>query len=163
MPAFDAEGDPIVPITGHVRRSVRERFAARARALGLTTAAALRQFVMQEAGEGVVAPVSGSAQKITLRLRDPVRARLRQEAEARGTTPTAWATAMLEAQVLNRPQWNRAELAELRLTRAAVAGIHARMNDGEAAAQVDAAIKRIDAAISGNLAYWGRYTSGPNE
>lgn len=58
--AFDSD-DPIVTLTGHVRRSVRDRFAAYARTLGLKPASLIRMFAEQTAGEVPAVPPEGSS------------------------------------------------------------------------------------------------------
>lgn len=155
MPAIGSKNNSIVIVKTHVSPCVRDGFSAWARALGLSTAAALRHLMTERVSGEITAPSGGVAEKITIRLRDAVRARLKQEATAYGTTPTSWATSMLEARMLNKLVWNRAELAELRLIRASIKEIRARMKDRAAADRVDAAVSKLDRVIQGKLTYWG--------
>lgn len=119
MPALGAKAalDPPVKVGVHVRRSVRDAFAAAVRSQGWTVAKALRLVMEEAAGpaSGSAAP-PGSARKLNLRLRDGPRAELLRQAAARGTSPAAWAAALLEAALLgtNRPVWGKREVAELR-------------------------------------------------
>ncbi len=154
MPAFDAN-DPIVTLTGHVRRSVRDRFAAYARSVGQKPAALIRMFAEEAAGEASISPAGGSGQKITLRLPDNVRRQLREQAAANRTTPTAWAGAMLEAQLCGQVRWTEPQIVELRAARVLLADLRDRVVDAAAADQVAKAVRLVDAAIAGQVAYWG--------
>lgn len=154
MPACDSS-DPVVTVTGHVRRSVRDRFAAYARSLGQTPAALIRLFAEDAIGNAPAPPSGGSAQKVTLRLRDDVRRRLRDAAAANRTTPTAWATKMLEAQLCGRVQWTAAQTTELRAARVLLADLRDRAMDATAAGQVAKAMVLVDAALKGQAAYLG--------
>jgi len=158
MPAFGPD-DPVVSVKGHVRRSVRDRLAAYARSVGQTPASLIRMFAEQVAGEVPSAPAAGSSQKITLRLRDDVRRRLREQAAANQTTPTAWAGAMLEAQLCGRLRWAEPQMDELRAARVLLADLRDRASDAAAADQVAKAMRLVDAAIAGQAAYWGATAS----
>jgi len=151
MPAID----PIVTVTGHVRRSVRDRFAAYARSVGHKPAALIRMFAEEAAGEAPTVPVGGSSQKITLRLRDDVRRRLHEQAAATRTTPTACASAILEAQLCGRLRWTEPQVVELRAARVLLADLRDKAVDATAADQVAKAMRLVDAAIAGQASYWG--------
>lgn len=160
MPA-NTVPDPFVTVTGYVRRSVRDRFAEVVRLEGLSIAAVIRSFVeANSGGEISPAPKGGSAQKLNLRLRDGVRAKLREVAAARGSTPSAYATALLEAHMMGQPQWSAEQLAELRATRRLVAEVRDKLEGEAAADRVEASLALIDQAISKNVAYWGVKASG---
>lgn len=136
-------------ISCHVPASARDRFAALLRARGLTMAAGLRAYVMGMVGaQPAEPPRGGAAHKLSLRLRGRARVRLIEEAKARGTTPAAWATAMLEAQLCREERWAGDELAVLRGIHRAVLG----MPPGESVTTLLAALERTMAA---NRAYWG--------
>jgi hypothetical protein len=148
--------DPLVLVGGHVPRSVRDRLRAAARAAGTTAAALVREFAHSVAGQVPTdPPPPGGAQKLTVRLSGPARVALRDAAAARRSTPAAWATAMLEAQLMRRPRWSEGEEAVLRAVFGELQRIGDRLTDREAAARVDVAMGRIAAAISGNFEYWG--------
>lgn len=135
---------------------MRDAFAAKARAHGLKVATALRSMMEAEVAAGPAAPaVAGSAHKLNLRLRDAAAARLREEAAARGATPSAYAVALLEAQLLGRPGWTTAQRAELQAMRVLLADLRDKAADSAAAARIEATLPLLDAAIAGNLAYWG--------
>lgn len=121
MPAFDGNREMARPakvkLTVHVERGVRDAFAALARSSGFTVAGGIRALMERETGQQ--APPrqgAGSARKLNLRLRDAARAELLRQGEDRGTSPAAWATALLESALLgiDRPVWGRREADELR-------------------------------------------------
>lgn len=147
--------DTLVVIGGHVSRRVREGFAAYARTVGSTPAALIRMFAESVAGGASTPRPSGSVRKVTLALRDTVRRRLREEAEAHGSTPTAWATALLEVQLCGQLRWTDTQLRELRAVRMLLANLKDGMTDTDAAARTKEAMRLVEAAIAGNLAYWG--------
>ena len=154
MPAIQRD-DPLVVVRSDVRRSVRDRFASYARSLGQTPAALIRLFAEGAVGEPSTPPSGGSAQKITLRLRDDVRRRLRDAATANRTTPTAWATKVLEAQLCGRVQWTAEQTTELRAARVLLAELRDRAMDATAAVQVAKAMVLVDAALNGQGVYFG--------
>ena len=148
--------DPTINVSCQVRRSVRDAFAAKARAHGLKLAAALRYLMENEVNAAsAVLPTGGSAHKLNLRLRDAVRGRLREEAAARGSTPSAYAVALLEAQLLGKPGWTSEQRSELQAMRVLLADLRDKAADADAAARIAATLPLLDAAIAGNLAYWG--------
>lgn len=148
--------EPTINVSCQVRRSVRDAFAVKARQHGLKVASALRSMMEAEvAAEPALPSVAGSAHKLNVRLRDDAAARLREEAAARGSTPSAYAVALLEAQLLGRPGWTAAQRAELQAMRVLLADLRDTMTDVGAAARVQATLPLLDAAIAGNLAYWG--------
>lgn len=121
MPALGAKSppEPAVKVGVHVRRCVRDAFAAAARAQGWTVAKALRLLMEDAAGQAPEPSrdtAHGSARKLHLRLRDESRAALLRQAAVQRTSPAAWATALLEAALLgtNRPVWGKREAEELR-------------------------------------------------
>lgn len=149
----------LVCVSTHVPRFVRNAFAAHARSRGKTAAAMLRDGIEATVREEPAAPASiGSARKLTLRLRDAVRARLRDEAAANGTTPTAWATAMLEAQLLRQPVWTGSEMAALRGIMAVIEQTRATMDgraDADTAAIMASAVSHLAEVMGRKAAYWG--------
>lgn len=148
--------DPTINVSCQVRRSVRDAFATQVGQRGLKVAAALRAIMEDIAGASPTSrPLSGSAHKLNLRLRGDTAARLREEATARGSTPSAYAVALLDAQLLGRPGWTAEQRAELQAMRVLLADLRDGMTDAAAAARVQATLPLLDAAIAGNLAYWG--------
>ena len=145
----------LVAVICRVPSSLRERFAAAARAGGMSVTKALRAHMEREAGaEAQPASIGGSARKLNITLLPACSARLREEAAALGMTPARWARTALEALLIGGPRWSERERDELLRVRQAVTAISAGMSDRAAADQVTAAVARLDAALTGNMAYW---------
>lgn len=136
----------LVLLGGHVTRAARDRFAALARREGRTVAGYLRDVVEALTGEAtpVKTPI-GSARKLTLRPTDEARAALLEAARARRSTPTAWATALLEAALMGdgRPVWGEREAAELRALYTELKAAELAVSDPAALDAVRRAMKRV--------------------
>lgn len=152
VPAFD--GVPPLPpperetvkLTVEVPRALRDAFAAAMRARGLKMAKALRLVMEDLAGTPQArSSVTGSARKLNLRLHDAPRAKLLEQAEARGTSPAAWATALLEGALMggDRPVWGKRETGELRALYAELKAAEQVASDPVALDAVRRAMKRV--------------------
>ena len=145
----------LVAVICRVPSSLRERFAAAARAKGMSVTKALRAHMEEQLGIDMLASdIGGSARKLNLTLLPACSARLREEAAGLSMTPSRWARTALEALLIGGPRWSERERDELLRVRRAVTTIRAGMSDRAAADQVTAAIARLDAALVGNMAYW---------
>ena len=153
-----------VLIGSYVPRSVRDAFAAIVRRRGLSIGAAIRAWVVHEVGDTAVAPETrATSDKVTLRLRDRVVTALRREASARGASPTATATAILEAHLLGEARWTRDQLEQLRAMRALLVDVRNTLAtcDADAAAErVASTLPLLDAAIAGNVRYYAVTRTG---
>ena len=178
-----------VHISTYIPEDLGERFRALARRTEGGVAAALRKLVAaavdeaeglhgaNPALESVVPKGVGQGRQIGFRLRADERRALREAAEAHGTSPANWIRSLAIVHLAGKPQWNPAELEELRAIFREVRAIGNNVNQiarslnvavktGEYAAhQGDAAkdavelvrheMRRIVAVMTGNFDYWG--------
>lgn len=156
MPAFDGTRKvtrpAVVKLTVHVEREVRDAFAAVARAAGFTVAGGIRALMEREAGQQASPrQAAGSARKLNLRLRDAARAELLRQGEERGTSPAAWATALLESALLgiDRPVWGRREADELRALYVEMKAVQAVVSDPVARDGLHRAMLRLLKTLKG--------------
>lgn len=159
-------------------------FHAQARTEG-GASALLRRLVAETVDPGLhgasldaIAPVgSGRGEQIGIRLKGEERRALNEAARARGTSPANWVRALAIVHLARKPQWNTAELSELRevfkeLRRIGnnVNQIARALNVAQATGQypphqhraVEAAaeliryeMRRVVAVMTGNFDYWG--------
>ena len=167
-----------IVVGAYVDRELAERFRAWARTQKGGISGVLRDFMEEKArGQAPQPPPGVAGNKLTIRLRDQELEALCRLAEARSVTPTTWLRSLASAHLGRRPQWNGAELDELRRLFTEVRRIGANVNQiaramnvashtgeypaGQAQAvrelvdQVRTETRRIVAVLSGNFDYWG--------
>jgi hypothetical protein len=173
----------------YVPAELAERFEAWARADG-GKAAALRRLIveaMDGGAEGLhgasparlkLAPAGvGRGKQIGFRLKAAERRALAEAAEAHGTSPANWVRSLAIVHLAGKPQWNPAELEELRalfrelsaignninqialaLNVAVQSGVyppHQGQATKEAAELIRYEMRRVVAVMTGNFDYWG--------
>lgn len=131
------------------------------------------EFICFEAG----VPVIYCAELFDIRLRGEERRALNEAASARGTSPANWVRALAIVHLGRKPQWNTAELSELRdvfkelrrignnvnqiaraLNVAQATGQyppHQHRAVEEAAELIRYEMRRVVAVMTGNFDYWG--------
>ncbi|WP_454888847.1 MobC family plasmid mobilization relaxosome protein [Sphingobium indicum] len=159
-------------------------FHAQARTEG-GASAALRRLVSQVVDPGLhgasldaIAPAgSGRGEQIGIRLKGEERRALNAAAAARGTSPANWVRALAIVHLAGKPQWNPAELAELREVFKELRRIGTNVNQiaralnvaqqtgqypphqhravQEAAETIRYEMRRVVAVMTGNFDYWG--------
>lgn len=175
----------------YVARELADQFRAWARQTEGGTAAALRRLMIEamaghDGAEGLhraspaqqLAPVGvGRGQQIGIRLQAAERQLLDVAARARGTSPANWVRSLAIVHLTNEPQWNPAEVEELRalfrelraignninqIARALNVAIqtgeyppHQGTATKEAAELVRYEMRRVVAVMVGNFDYWG--------
>lgn len=119
----------------------------------------------------------GRGKQIGIRFKDDERRALAEAAEAHGTSPANWVRSLAIVHLTGKPQWNPAELEELRalfrelraignnvnqiaraLNVAVQSGVyppHQGVAAKEAAELVRYEMRRVVAVMTGNFAYWG--------
>jgi hypothetical protein len=160
-------------------------FKAQARGIEGGTSAALRRLVAEAEGLHRASPARlsiapagvGRGQQIGIRLKKAERRALDEAAEAHGTTPANWVRSLAIVHLAGKPQWNPAELDELRelfrelraignnvnqIARALNVAVqtgeyppHQGRAAKEAAELVRAEMRRVVAVMTGNFDYWG--------
>lgn len=177
-------------LSTHIDRELAARFQAWARGTEGGTSAALRRIVSEAVSGETPAPPSGAGggQQVGVRFKASERALLSEAARARSTTPAAWLRSLALVHLTRRPQWNPAELEELRevfrelrrignnvnqIARALNVAVHTgeyspyQGEEARAAAErVRSEMRRVVAMMTGNFEYWGlpdadRPTSAP--
>jgi len=173
----------------YVPAELAERFEAWARPDG-GKAAALRRLIAEAVDGGAgglhgasparsaLAPVGvGRGKQIGIRLKAAERRALAEAAEAHGTSPANWVRALAIVHLAGKPQWNPAEVEELRglfrelraignnvnqIARALNVAVqtgeyppHQGRAAKEAAELVRYEMRRIVAVMTGNFDYWG--------
>ncbi|CAN7187606.1 plasmid mobilization relaxosome protein MobC [Phenylobacterium sp. LjRoot225] len=173
----------------YVPAALAERFEAWARADG-GKAAALRRLIVEamDGGAGglhgasparsALAPVGvGRGKQVGIRLKDDERRALAEAAEQRGTSPANWVRSLAIVHLASKPQWNAAELEELRALFRELRAIGNNVNQiartlnvavqmgeypphqglaaKEAAELVRAEMRRVVAVMTGNFDNWG--------
>ncbi len=156
MPAIDGmkakTGSRVVKVAVHVERDLRDGFAASARAAGFTLAGGIRKLMEREVGQQFTPRrASGSARKLNLRLSDAARASLLLQAEERGSSPAAWATAVLEAALSGdgRAVWGRREAEDLRALYAELKAVQPSLSDPAARDALHRAMLRLLKTLTG--------------
>ncbi len=165
-------------LSAWVPSDVAARFKAWARSTDGGTSAALRRLLLAAVdGQEPPEPMGSAGHRITVRLKDTERLALLEAARSRQTTPANWLRSLALVHLTRRPQWNAAEVAELRsvftelrrignnvnqiahaVNAAALAGEQA---PGEGRAALEAAelvrveTRRVVAVMTGNFDYWG--------
>lgn len=173
----------------YVDPDLAERFHVLARRTEGGVSAALRKLVAAavDQAEGlhganpalasVVPKGVGQGRQIGFRLRATERRALGEVAEAHGTSPANWVRSLAIVHLAGKPQWNAAELDELRAIFREVRAIGNNVNQiarslnvavktgeyaahqGEAAKEavemVRHEMRRIVAVMTGNFDYWG--------
>ncbi|SCX35795.1 MobC family plasmid mobilization relaxosome protein [Agrobacterium rosae] len=154
-------------------------FKAQARSIEGGASAALRRLVFEATtGEPGPAPKgAGSAAQVGVRLKAAERAALAEAALSHGTSPANWLRSLALVHLVRQPQWNAAEIEELRSLFREVRAIGNNVNQiahalniavqtgqyppyqgaaaREAAELVRYEMRRIVAVMSGNFDYWG--------
>lgn len=140
----------LVHLGARVEAGVHDAFTARARSLGKSAAAHLRDLAHAEADLAVLPPrPSGAARKLDLRLRDDARASLLEGARERGITPAAYATAILELVLLGKAEPRGPERDRLRQTYLAFRLIRDTSREADVKALAQAAMNRVERAMRG--------------
>jgi len=159
-------------------------FHARARTEG-GASALLRRLIAETVDPGLhgasldtIAPAgSGRGEQIGIRLKGEERRALNEAASARGTSPANWVRALAIVHLAKKPQWNTAELAELREVFRELRRIGNNVNQiaralnvaqatgqypphqhravQEAADMIRVEMRRVVAVMTGNFDYWG--------
>lgn len=166
-------------VGAYVDAELAERFAAWARQTEGGASAALRRLLLEAMdGKEPVAPRgTGAGEQVGVRLKKPERLALIEAAQARATTPANWLRSLAIVHLARRPQWNAAELDELRevfkelrrignnvnqiaraLNVAAHSGQyppHQGLAAREAAEAIRDEMRRVVAMMTGNFDYWG--------
>ncbi len=157
---------------------VAARFRAWARMTDGGASAAIRRLLVSVVdGQDPTEPVGSAGHRVTVRLKDAERFALLEAARLRQTTPANWIRSLAIGHLARRPQWNDAEVLELRavftelrrignnvnqiayaVNAAALAG-NCPPGQGDAALAaadaVRAETRRIVAVMTGNFDYWG--------
>jgi uncharacterized protein YukE len=167
-----------------VPEATAEAFQAQSRAEG-GASAALRRLVAETVDPSLhgaslqaLAPAgSGRGEQIGIRLKGEERRALNAVASDRGTSPANWVRALAIVHLARRPQWNQAELAELRELFKELRRIGNNVNQiaralnvaqqtgqypphqhravKEAAEMIRDEMRRVVAVMTGNFDYWG--------
>ncbi len=154
-------------------------FKAQARENEGGASGALRRLVSETiAGKPPPAPKgAGAGAQVGVRLKPAERAALAEAAQSHGTTPANWLRSLALVHLARRPQWNAAELHELRelfrelraignnvnqIARALNVAVqtgeyppHQGRAAQEAAELVRYEMRRVVAVMTGNFDYWG--------
>lgn len=162
-----------------VPADVAQAFKAAARAGKGGSSAELRRLVTEAVqGEPPKAPPgAGTGHQIGVRLKSPERAALAEAARSHGTSPANWLRALAVVHLAGKPQWNAAELDELRelfkelrrignnvnqiaraLNVAVQSGVyppHQGVAAQGAAEAIRDDMRRVVAMMTGNFDYWG--------
>ena len=165
-------------VGAYVEAGLADRFKAWARTTDGGASAALRRMILQVVdGTEPGLPVGASGRQIGVRLKDPERIALLRAAKARQTTPANWLRSLAVVHLGRRPQWNDAEVAELRaigmevrrvgnnlnqlarvMNEAALTGEYPPDQGGaarEGAELLRVELRRLMAIYTGNFDYWG--------
>lgn len=165
-------------VGAYVDRDLAARFRAWARRTDGGASAALRRLLLAVVDDQEPTGPPGSAgHRITVRLRDAERLALLEAARSRQTTPANWLRSLAIGHLMRRPQWNGAEIAELRAVftelrrignnvnqiahaanAAALAGeVHPGQGDAALAAAeaIRVETRRVAAVMTANFDYWG--------
>jgi len=166
-------------ITFRLDADVAERFKAAARATDGGASQALTRMVAALLEDvDVASPVGvGRGRMLSVRFRDEERAALTVAARSRETTPTNWVRSLALVHLMQRPQWNRAELDEIREVAREARRIGANVNQiaravnvaamegqcppdagqaaKDAAEEMNAVTRRLAGIVTGNFDYWG--------
>ncbi len=162
-----------------VPAEVAQAFKAQARGTEGGTSAALRRVVTEAVqGKPPAQPAgTGTGEQVGVRLKKPERLALIEAARARATTPANWLRSLAIVHLARKPQWNPAELDELRelfkelrrignnvnqIARAMNVAEHSGVyppHQGVAVREASDAIRdemrRVVALMTGNFDYWG--------
>ncbi len=165
-------------VGAYVDRDLASRFRSWARATDGGVSAALRRLLLKAVdGLEPVEPLGSAGHRVTVRLKDAERLALLEAARSRQTTPANWLRSLAIGHLARRPQWNDAEVLELRavftelrrignnvnqiayaVNAAALAGscLTGQRDAALAAAEtMRAEIRRVVAVMTGNFEYWG--------
>ncbi|WP_083743722.1 MobC family plasmid mobilization relaxosome protein [Methylobacterium radiotolerans] len=166
-------------VGAYVDADLADRFAAWARQTEGGASAALRRLMLAAMdGKEPVAPRgSGKGEQVGVRLKAPERAALNAAAKFRGTSPANWLRSLAIVHLARKPQWNPAELDELRsvfkelrrignnvnqiahaLNVAAHTGLyppHQGFAVREASEAIRNEMRRVVALMTSNFDYWG--------
>lgn len=167
-----------------VPEAMAAAFHARARTEG-GASALLRRLIAETVDPGLhgasldtIAPAgSGRGEQIGIRLKGEERRALNEAASARGTSPANWVRALAIVHLAQKPQWNTAELAELREVFKELRRIGNNVNQiaralnvaqqtgqypphqhravEKAAELIRYEMRRVVAVMTGNFNYWG--------
>lgn len=167
-----------------VPETMAAAFRARARTEG-GTSALLRRLVAETVDPGLhgasldaLAPAgAGRGEQIGIRLKGEERRALNAAAGARGTSPANWVRSLAIVHLGRKPQWNTAELSELREVFKELRRIGNNVNQiaralnvaqatgqypphqhravEEAAGLIRHEMRRVVAVMTGNFDYWG--------
>ncbi|EAB1567115.1 plasmid mobilization relaxosome protein MobC [Salmonella enterica] len=162
-----------------VPADVAAAFKAHARGTDGGTSAALRRLVYEATtGLAPAAPRgAGTGTQVGVRLKPEERTALAEAARSRGTSPANWLRSLAIVHLMRQPQWNTAEIEELRLLFREVRAIGNNVNQiahalniavqtgkyppyqgaaaREAAELLRLEMRRIVAVMTGNFEYWG--------
>jgi len=191
---IDTEIMPLQPdqkmLTVPTDRALASRFEKWARATDGSTAASLRRLMAEALSGGAgglhgasparteLAPAGvGRGKQIGFRLKAAERRALTEAAQAHGTSPANWVRSLAIVHLAAKPQWNPAELEELRSLFRELRAIGNNVNQiaralnvavqtgeypphqgraaKEAAELVRYEMRRVVAVMTGNFAYWG--------
>lgn len=166
-------------LSTHIDRELAARFQAWARGTEGGTSAALRRIVSEAMdGKGPVPPSgAGAGQQVGVRFKASERALLSEAARSRSTTPAGWLRSLALVHLSRKPEWNMAEVEELRevfkelrrignnvnqiaraLNVAAHKGEYPPYQGEEArvaSERVRTEMRRVVSMITGNFDYWG--------
>ena len=165
-------------LSAWVPSGVAARFKGWARSTDGGASAALRRLVHAAAdGQEPADPLGSAGHRVTVRLKDAERLALLDAAKSRQTTPANWLRSLALGHLMKRPQWNGAEVAELRAVFTELRRIGNNMNQiahavneaalvgecppGQGSAALAAAeavrveTRRVVAVMTGNFDYWG--------
>lgn len=162
-----------------VPADLAKAFKTQARATDGGASAALRRLVSEAVtGHAPTIPKGvGTGAQIGVRLKAAERAALAEAAQGQGTSPANWLRSLAIVHLARRPQWNAAEIEELRtlfrelraignnvnqiahaLNVAVQTGVYPP-NQGAAAREAVELLRfearRVVAVMSGNFDYWG--------
>lgn len=165
-------------VSAWVPAGVAARFRAWARTTDGGASAAIRRLLVGVVdGQEPAEPMGSAGYRVTVRLKGAERFALLEAARSRQTTPANWLRSLAMVHLARRPQWNEAEVAELRavftelrrignnVNQIAYAVNAAALAGGCPPGQGDAALaaadavrsetRRVVAVMTGNFNYWG--------
>ncbi len=165
-------------VGAYVDRGLADRFRAWARTTDGGASAAIRRLLLNVVdGQEPPEPLGSAGHRVTVRLKDAERLALLDAARLRQTTPANWLRSLALGHLLKRPQWNGAEVAELRAVFTELRRIGNNVNQiahavneaalvgecppGQGSAALAAAeavrveTRRVVAVMTGNFDYWG--------
>ncbi|KND61505.1 hypothetical protein BVER_04448c [Candidatus Burkholderia verschuerenii] len=162
-----------------VQADLAAAFKAQAQGTDGGTSAALRRLVSKAAiGQAPAAPRgAGTGARVGVRLKAAERAALAEAAQAQGTSSANWLRSLAIVHLARRPQWNAAEIDELRSLFRELRAIGNNVNQiahalnvavqtgeypphqgtatREAVELLRFEMRRVVAVMSGNFEYWG--------